>query len=208
MIHHDLSIVVGVNCTWSPASCPLDTRTLRIERLCSCGITIFAWQGSRTISAWSECLALRSRMVDMRMTKGLSFLFWLKTCLAILRWTEWWFQKFRLQHDWNVIMVGKSRTNGTVKSTTGVLINHRLKGFKMFLSVSGRFKGGNSDQSTTISTALLASLFRIEFVAITALDISHSLILIIMISPCWLFDMALIHMGPVPRLLNPIACRF
>lgn len=90
--------------------------------------------------------------------------------------------KFRLQHDWNDIMVGQSRTNGTVKSTTGVLINHRLKGFKMLLSVSGRFKGGNSDQSTTISIAkTLASLFRIEFVAITALDISHSLILIIVI---------------------------
>ena len=121
---------------WTPAHCEL-------RGCAAAGSRYSAWQGSRRISAWSECLALRSRMVDMRMTKGLSFfVFGWRLAWLFLRWTEWWFQKFRLQHDWNVIMVGKSRTNGTVKSTTGVLINHRLKGFKMLLSVSGTLQRG------------------------------------------------------------------
>lgn len=116
--------------------------------------------------------------------------------VQVAAWLKWYYGR-AIKNQWNCEVNYRSSYQPSTK---------RLQdAFECFRPLQGR----NSDQSTTISIAkTLASLFRIEFVAITALDISHSLILIIAICPCWLFDMALIHMGPVPRLLNPIACRF
>ena len=61
---------------------------IRLARL-SKDISMVRMPGSATV--WNR--GLRSRMIDMRIctvwvykaTKGLSFLFWLKTCFAILR---------------------------------------------------------------------------------------------------------------------------